>query len=96
MAEPDDFDDFWTRTLQEAAEHALDPTFEPIDAGLAVFDSYDVTFTGYGGTRVKGWLNVPAGTSGPLPTVVEFLGYSGGRGSRSPAPPSPPPATPTW
>lgn len=79
VAEPDDFDDFWTRTLA-SQDSELDPTFERIDAGTPVFDSYDVTFSGFGGTRVKGWLNVPAGTSGALPTVVEFLGYSGGRG----------------
>lgn len=80
VAEPEDFDDFWTSTLDEAREFDLDPQFEQIDASMPVFDTYDVTFTGYGGTRVKGWMIAPAGVEGPLPTVVEFLGYSGGRG----------------
>ena len=38
-----------------------------------------VTFAGFGGTPIKGWLHVPAGTTGPLPTVVQYFGYSGGR-----------------
>lgn len=41
---------------------------------------YDVTFAGFGGHPVKGWLTVPAWSNGPLPTVVEFVGYGGGRG----------------
>ena len=80
VAEPEDFDNFWASTLQEAQTYDLDPTFERVDAGTPVFDTFDVTFSGFGGTRVKGWLTVPAGTSAPLPAVVEFLGYSGGRG----------------
>jgi len=80
VAEPDDFDAFWTATLRDTQQFDLDPVFEPVDVGTPVFDTYDVTFSGFGGTRVKGWLNVPAGAQGPLPTVVEFLGYSGGRG----------------
>ena len=80
VAEPHDFDDFWTSTLAQAQQLDLAPSFDKIDASTPVFDSYDLTFTGFGGTRVKGWLTTPAGAEGPLPTVVEFLGYSGGRG----------------
>ncbi|SDS49911.1 acetylxylan esterase [Microlunatus soli] len=80
VAEPADFDEFWSKTLAAAQDFDLDPTFEPVDVGTPIFDSYDLTFSGFGGTRVKGWVNVPAGATGPLPTVVEFLGYSGGRG----------------
>ena len=80
VAEPDDFEDFWTSTLAEARRLELDPVFDKIEAGTPIFDSYDLTFTGFGGTRVKAWLTTPAGAEGPLPTVVEYLGYSGGRG----------------
>ena len=38
------------------------------------------TTTGHGGTPVRGWLHVPAGVTDPLPTVVEYHGYSRGRG----------------
>lgn len=80
VAEPDDFDEFWTSTLSEAGGFELDPTFVKIETGTPVFDTYDLTFSGFGGTRVKGWFITPAGADGPLPTVVEYLGYSGGRG----------------
>lgn len=77
--EPEDFDQFWLDTLTEAGERPLDVECIPYPTPWTQFDSYDVTFTGYGGTRVKAWLTVPAGTSGPLPTVVQYHGYSVGR-----------------
>jgi cephalosporin-C deacetylase len=79
-AEPEDFDAFWSKTLQEAREHELDARFEPVDTGLATVTVYDVTFAGFGGHPVKGWLVHPAGATEPLPLVVEFVGYGGGRG----------------
>jgi cephalosporin-C deacetylase len=54
--------------------------FTPIDYGLRQIESFDVTFSGYGGHQIKGWLNLPRQRSGPLPCVVEFIGYGGGRG----------------
>jgi cephalosporin-C deacetylase len=41
---------------------------------------FDVTFSGYGGQAIKGWLLLPAQREGRLPCVVEYLGYGGGRG----------------
>lgn len=79
-AEPEDFDAFWAKTLQEARAHDLDVRFEPVDTGLATVEVYDVTFAGFAGHPVKGWLTLPAGTSAPVPLVVEFIGYGGGRG----------------
>ncbi len=78
--EPDDFDAFWARTLAETRAVPLNPTFVPVDAGLALVDIFDVTFAGWGGQPVKGWLLLPRQRSGPLPAVVEFIGYGGGRG----------------
>lgn len=78
--EPEDFDAFWSKTLQETREHDLDARFEPVEAGLTTVDVYDVTFSGFGGHPVKGWLRLPAGATEPLPVVVEFIGYGGGRG----------------
>ncbi len=78
--EPEDLDRFWTRTLQEARAMHRPATFKPVDAGLALVDVSDVTFTGFGGEPVKAWLQVPAGAVGPLPTVVVYHGYGGGRG----------------
>ncbi|MER5202060.1 acetylxylan esterase [Streptomyces sp. NPDC002825] len=78
--EPEDFDAFWAKTLDEARAHELDARFEPVTTGLATVDVFDVTFAGFGGHPVKGWFVLPAGASEPLPVVVEFLGYGGGRG----------------
>ncbi|MFJ5263256.1 acetylxylan esterase [Streptomyces sp. NPDC088387] len=77
---PEDFDAFWSKTLQEAREYDLDARFEPVDTGLATLRTYDVTFAGFGGHPVKGWLTLPATAEEPLPLVVEFVGYGGGRG----------------
>lgn len=78
--EPDDFDQFWAGTLAEAGAIELDVQLESVDSGLATIDTYDVTFAGFGGQPVKAWLKAPAGARGPLPTVVQFQGYGGGRG----------------
>jgi cephalosporin-C deacetylase len=77
---PADFDAFWERTLDEARGFPLEATFEPVDARLRTIDTYDVTFRGFGGHPIKGWLNVPRGADGPLAAVVEYIGYGGGRG----------------
>ncbi|MFD8333572.1 acetylxylan esterase [Streptomyces solisilvae] len=79
-AEPDDFDAFWSATLTEARQYDLDARFEPIDTGLSTVRVYDATFAGFGGHPVKGWLTLPAEVAGPVPLVVEFVGYGGGRG----------------
>jgi cephalosporin-C deacetylase len=78
--EPADFDAFWRATLEATRAHPLDARFEPYDAGLRTVETYDVTFAGYGGQPIKGWLLLPRQRSGPLPAVVEFIGYGGGRG----------------
>ncbi|MFB7992549.1 acetylxylan esterase [Streptomyces sp. NPDC056002] len=78
--EPADFDAFWTKTLDEAARHPLDARFAAHDAGLATVDVHDVTFNGWGGQPVKAWLLLPRGHAEPLPAVVQYIGYNGGRG----------------
>ncbi|KNC16348.1 acetyl xylan esterase [Arthrobacter sp. RIT-PI-e] len=78
--EPDDFDAFWDRTLDEQHPHLRAPSFEEIDAGYTQLVTEDVTFAGYGGHPVKGWMLTPRHLPGPLPTVVTFIGYGGGRG----------------
>ncbi|MEU3949771.1 acetylxylan esterase [Streptomyces sp. NPDC029526] len=78
--EPADFDAFWSKTLAEAHAHDLDARFEEVDTELSTVRVFDVTFAGFGGHPVKGWLTLPAGADRPLPLVVEFIGYGGGRG----------------
>jgi len=78
--EPDDFDVFWQDTLAESRQHDLNASFEPVDYGLTTLDVYDVSFSGFGGQTVKGWFMTPKNTTSALPTVVEYIGYGGGRG----------------
>lgn len=78
--EPADFDAFWQQTLAETAEFPLDAKFELVDEGLTMIDAYDVTFAGFGRQPVKGWFLLPRERAEPLPCVVEFIGYGGGRG----------------
>lgn len=78
--EPEDFDAFWEGTLAEARQAPLDARFEPVNANLKLLDVFDVTYAGFGGQPIKGWLIMPKQRSAPLPVVVEFIGYGGGRG----------------
>lgn len=77
---PVDMDRFWASTLAEAREHPLEATFTAVDNGLGLISTIDLTFAGYDGAPVRAWLHVPAGERGPLPAVVEYVGYGGGRG----------------
>ncbi len=78
--EQPDFDAFWQATLAEARQHPLDAIFEQVNYGLQAQETFDVTFNGFGGQPVKAWLLLPRRRSGPLPCVVEYIGYGGGRG----------------
>ena len=80
LAVPADLDAFWDETLRETRSHASPATFTPVDNGLTVIRSFDVTFAGFGGSPVRGWLHLPAAAREPLPGVVEYIGYGGGRG----------------
>ena len=85
--EPADFDAFWKSTLDEARVFPLNATFEKVEFGLVAQETFDVTFNGFGGQPVKGWLILPRqrrvvetkNASSLLPCVVEYIGYGGGR-----------------
>lgn len=79
LAVPDDLGEFWRTTLDD--EPVVSET-QPVDNGLLVVETHDVTFTGFGGHPVRAWLHLPAEPlrSGPLPGVVQLQGYNGGRG----------------
>lgn len=81
VREPADFDEFWRASLATAADSPLildcrraEPT------GLRMFETWNVTFSGFGGDPVRAWYTRPAGVDEPLPAVVEYLGYGRGRG----------------
>ncbi|KQM61087.1 acetylxylan esterase [Agreia sp. Leaf210] len=78
--EPADFDAYWQQTLAAAADVPLHVRVERVESVLSVIDVFDVTFRGADGTDVKAWLRVPTSSTTPLPTVVTYVGYGGGRG----------------
>ncbi|MFG3256884.1 acetylxylan esterase [Streptomyces sp. NPDC048172] len=80
IAVPDDFDAFWEKTLAATREHDPAVSFEPYETPLTGIRTWDVTFAGYDGHPVKGWFTAPAAATGPLPLVVQYHGYGGGRG----------------
>ena len=80
IPQPADLDSFWGQTLAEARAHDLRPRFEPAPNELRLIETFDVEYAGFGGSTVKGWLHLPAHADGPLPAVVQYQGYGGGRG----------------
>ena len=80
LPEPADFDEFWAATLAQTRAFPLAATFEPAVSLLSTVEVFDVRFAGYGGTPIAAWLLLPRHRSEPLPCVVEYIGYGGGRG----------------
>lgn len=80
IPEPVDLDGFWSRTL---AEHPFDPAamrWQRLDSPFTTVEVHDLAFPGFAGDPIHAWVTRPAGASGPLPAVVEYIGYGGGRG----------------
>jgi cephalosporin-C deacetylase len=78
--EPDGLDAWWRQRLDEAGRLASDvllsrhepDTYGPVQV-------YDVEFSGARGDRIRGWFLRPASPD-PVPVVVTYIGYGGGRG----------------
>lgn len=79
-SEAPDFDAFWQSTLSEARQFPINAIFTPVNTKLKMVEAFDVTFNGFGGQPIKGWLILPRSRSGKIPCVVEYIGYGGGRG----------------
>lgn len=77
---PSDFTSFWEGTLSEARSVGGAVSIVPVATTLRLVEVFDVSFPGFGGHPVRGWLVLPAQRSGKLPLVVQYVGYGGGRG----------------
>ncbi len=80
VQEPPDFDEFWRDTLKEAADPDVLVSVRPVESGLRLTDTWDVTFRGFAGDPVRAWYSRPVGVRPALPAVVEYAGYGRGRG----------------
>ena len=61
--EPPDFDAFWRGTLAMSRAAAAAPIFERVESPLRAVTVDDVTFSGFAGQPIRGWLLAPAGAS---------------------------------
>lgn len=80
IGEPADFDSFWAATLKESGHSDPVRAVRPVDHGLRLVETWDITFRGFAGDPVRAWYTRPAGPARPLPAVVEYAGYGRGRG----------------
>lgn len=80
VAEPEDFDEFWAGQLAAARAQGGGAEFTAADSSVQHAAVYDVTFPGYDGDPIKGWLLAPHRGSPSAAFIVEFVGYGGGRG----------------
>ncbi|MEV0154012.1 acetylxylan esterase [Micromonospora sp. NPDC050686] len=80
LREPADFDQFWADTLADARACDVPVAVTPVTSPLSTVEVSDVTLPGFAGQPVRAWLRRPAGADRPLPTVVQYVGYGGGRG----------------
>jgi cephalosporin-C deacetylase len=79
VAEPAGFDAFWSDTLIESRALADEPVLDAVAAPFETVAIADLTFRGFGGEPIRAWVTRPRGDD-PLPAVIEFIGYNGGRG----------------
>ena len=85
LPEPEDLAGFWATTLAEARAVPLEVRWDAAPGELVSLETFDVTFPGFAGHPVRGWLHLPvnrarAGADGRLPAVVQYHGYGAGRG----------------
>jgi cephalosporin-C deacetylase len=80
VQEPADFDAFWKRTVAEARAAGGTPELTPADTPVTQLIVEDLVFPGFGGEPVRAWVSRPLHADGPLPAVVQYQGYGGGRG----------------
>lgn len=80
LSPPADLWPFWEQTLSDSRGVKQPTKVAAVESRLRLVDVFDLEFSGSGGSPVRAWMRRPAGLRGPLPTVVRFCGYGGGRG----------------
>ena len=74
---PDDFDDFWSGTLELLSRTNLKPviTAEPLRSNDDVH-VFTVVYLSLGGLEVSAWSSLPTPGDGPFPALINFPGYT--------------------
>ncbi len=80
--EPAGLDEWWAGRLAQARAAGRPAVLTPYRPDVyGPMQAYDVEFSGAGGDRIRAWyLRPPGAGDEPLPAVVQFIGYGGGRG----------------
>jgi cephalosporin-C deacetylase len=76
---PSDLAEFWQATLEESAKAPLNPAFEKIEYPVTGLDVQRVSYDGWRGARMSGWLLARTGARAQA-TLVFYHGYSGSKG----------------
>jgi cephalosporin-C deacetylase len=80
IQEPEGLDDWWSARLTQARMAARTPAVTPyLPDAYGPMQAFDVEFSGARGDRIRAWYLRPPGDD-PVPVVVRFIGYGGGRG----------------
>ena len=73
---PEDFDEFWSQTLEDLAEIPLEPnvTLDQLRSNDDV-NVYHAEYRSLDGLEIFGWYSVPANGEGPFPAILILPGY---------------------
>ena len=73
---PNDFDEFWSGTLDQLARASLKPVIspDPLRSNDDVQVS-NVTYLSFGGLEISAWYSLPTRGEGPFPAIINFPGY---------------------
>lgn len=74
---PDDFDEFWDRSIAEMNEIDPCPNFKKIDFPSVIADAYELTFTSTKNARIYAKFMRPKNIEGKAPAILMFHGLSG-------------------
>ncbi|MDN4160883.1 acetylxylan esterase [Nocardioides abyssi] len=83
LPEPPGLDDFWAETLAPQLARGPHAAYTSVDTGLLAVETSAVELAGHDDVPVHAWLHLPPAAlrgDGPLPGVVQYQGYNGGRG----------------
>jgi cephalosporin-C deacetylase len=56
---PADLNRFWEATLAETRAYDLDPVLTRVRSPLVAVETFDVSWRGFGGAPIRGWLHLP-------------------------------------
>jgi len=74
---PDDFDEFWDKSLEEMNSIDPCPTFERAKFNSRIAEAYNLTFTSTKNARIYAKFMKPKNVEGKIPAILMFHGLSG-------------------